>query len=108
MTCSMTSAACWQTRFPASWTCPPLPDVSLIQAFLPLGLGAGMLMGITLAAQLASTNLGVSFKRLAPSVDEFNPLNRLKELPKQNLPAALQAVALMGVMGYVLYLLIIG
>ena len=52
-------------------------------------------MGITLLAQLASTNLGVSFKRLAPSGAEFNPLNRLKELPKQNVPAALQALALM-------------
>ena len=62
--------------------------------------------GITLAAQLASTNLGISFKRLAPSGARFNPLNKLKDLPKQNVPAAIQALALMAVMGYVLYLLI--
>jgi flagellar biosynthesis protein FlhB len=45
-------------------------------------------------------------KRLAPSFTRFNPMNRLKELPRQNIPAALQAMALMAVMGYVLYLLV--
>jgi flagellar biosynthetic protein FlhB len=79
---------------------------ALWRTFLPLGMGAAVLLGITLVAQLASTNLGISFKRLAPSASRFNPLNKLKELPKQNLPAAIQALALMAVMGYVLYLLI--
>jgi flagellar biosynthetic protein FlhB len=79
---------------------------ALSHAFLPLGIAAGALLGITLLAQLVSTNLGISFKRLAPSGARFNPLNRLKELPKQNVPAALQALALMLVMGYVVYLLI--
>src|SRR6476661_8149083 len=40
---------------------------ALWRSFLPLGMGAAVLLGITLAAQLASTNLGISFKRLAPS-----------------------------------------
>jgi flagellar biosynthetic protein FlhB len=79
---------------------------ALWRTFLPLGIGAAVLLGITLAAQLASTNLGISFKRLAPSGARFNPLNKLKDLPKQNVPAAIQALALMAVMGYVLYLLI--
>ena len=105
----MIFAACLRDAFSSnSWTCDcPGQRRSLVQAFLPLGLGAAALMAITLVAQLASTNLGVSFKRLAPSGAKFNPLNRLKELPKQNVPAALQALALMGVMGYVLYLLIV-
>ena len=93
--------------FSSNLDVPALARRSLVQAFLPLGLGAAALMAITLVAQLASTNLGISFKRLAPSGAKFNPLNRLKELPKQNVPAALQALALMGVMGYVLYLLIV-
>jgi flagellar biosynthetic protein FlhB len=50
--------------------------------------------------------MGISLKRLAPSFDRFNPLKKLKELPRQNVPAAFQALALMLVMGYVLYLLI--
>jgi flagellar biosynthesis protein FlhB len=79
---------------------------ALTQAFLPLGMAAGALLGITLLAQLIATNLGVSLKRLAPSGAKFNPINRLKELPKQNLPAALQALGVMAVMSYVLYLLI--
>lgn len=79
---------------------------ALWRTFLPLGMGAAVLLGITLAAQLASTNLGVSLKRLAPSGARFNPLNKLKDLPKQNVPAAIQALVLMAVMGYVLYLLI--
>jgi flagellar biosynthetic protein FlhB len=74
--------------------------------FLPLGIGAAVLLAVTLAAQLASTNLGISVKRLAPSGARFNPLSKLKDLPKQNVPAAIQAFALMAVMGYVLYLLI--
>jgi flagellar biosynthetic protein FlhB len=79
---------------------------ALWRNFLPLGIGAAVLLAVTLAAQLASTNLGISVKRLAPSGARFNPLSKLKDLPKQNVPAAIQAFALMAVMGYVLYLLI--
>src|SRR3954452_2298266 len=83
-----------------------LAKEALSRAFLPLGIAAGVLVVITLLAQLVSTNMGISFKRLAPSGARFNPLNRLKDLPKQNMPAALQALALMVVMGYIVYLLI--
>ena len=79
---------------------------ALWRAFFPLVLAAGALLSITLLAQLLSTNMGISFKRLMPSGARFNPINRLKELPKQNIPAAIQAFALMAAMGYLLYLLI--
>lgn len=79
---------------------------ALWRSFLPLGMGAGILLAITLLAQLFSTNMGVSLKRMAPTVDRINPLKKLKDLPRQNVPAALQALGLMLVMGYVLYLLI--
>jgi flagellar biosynthesis protein FlhB len=79
---------------------------ALWRTFLPLGTAAGAILALTLLAQLVSSNMGISLKRLAPSFTRFNPMNRLKELPKQNVPAALQAMALMAVMGYVLYLLV--
>jgi flagellar biosynthesis protein FlhB len=83
-----------------------LAKEGLWRMFIPLGMAAAGLMGITLLAQLASTNMGVSLKRLAPSADKFSPLARLKQIPRQNLPNALQAALLMAVMGYVLYLMI--
>lgn len=83
-----------------------LAKEALWRAFLPLGMAAAALVALTFLAQLATTNMGVSFKRMAPSVDRFNPFKRLKDLPKQNLPAAAQALGVMLVMGYVLYLLI--
>src|SRR4249920_3632932 len=63
---------------------------ALWRAFLPLGTAAGAILALTLLAQLVSSNMGVSLKRLAPSFTRFNPMNRLKELPRQNIPAALQ------------------
>jgi flagellar biosynthetic protein FlhB len=79
---------------------------ALFRAFLPLSLAAAGLISLTMLVQLGTTNMGVSLKRLAPSGDKFNPLKRLKDIPKQSVPNAFQALALMGIMGYVLYLLI--
>ena len=42
--------------------------------------------------QLGVTRLGVSLKKLAPDFKRLNPLSKLRELPKQNLPSLLQAV----------------
>ena len=80
---------------------------ALFRAFLPLSVAAVGLVALTVLAQLGVTNMGVSLKRLTPSGDKFNPIKRLKDLPKQNLPNTAQAVVLMAVMGYVLYLMIV-
>jgi flagellar biosynthetic protein FlhB len=69
-------------------------------------MAAGVLLAITIFAQLLATNMGISFKRLAPKMSSFNPFKRLKDLPKQNIPAAFQALGVMLVVGYILYLII--
>jgi flagellar biosynthesis protein FlhB len=64
---------------------------------LPLGVaGAGVAIA-TVAFRLATTKLGISFKKLMPDAARFNPLSRLQELPKQNLPSLVQAMVLLPV-----------
>ena len=65
-----------------------------------------MLLGITLAGATCVYKSRCQLQTPRPERRDVQSLNRLKELPKQNVPAALQALALMAVMGYVLYLLI--
>jgi flagellar biosynthetic protein FlhB len=68
-------------------------------------LGALMIL-ITIAIQLLVTGFGISTKKLAPDLKRLNPLARLRELPKQNLPALLQAVIMIPVFGISVYLLV--
>jgi flagellar biosynthesis protein FlhB len=71
--------------------------------FLPLAVAGGVLLGISLAAQLFTTRLGVSLKKLAPDVTRLNPVARVRDLPRQNLPAFLQAAVLLPVFGFAVY-----
>src|ERR1035437_1000257 len=62
---------------------------------LPMALaGAGGSI-MTVAFRLATTQFGISFKKLMPDAARFNPLARLKDLPNQNLPSLAQAVLLL-------------
>jgi flagellar biosynthetic protein FlhB len=70
-----------------------------------LWVGA-ILIGVTLAIQLGVTRLGISLKRLAPDPKRLNPISKLRELPKQNLPALLQAVVMIPVFGFTVYALL--
>jgi flagellar biosynthetic protein FlhB len=74
--------------------------VDLLRLLAP---AAGVLLVVTLAMQLAATQLGVSLKKLAPDLKRLNPLSRLKELPKQNLPALLRAVVMLPLFGLAVY-----
>jgi len=60
----------------------------------------------TLAIRLATTRFGVSLKRLAPDPARLNPLSRLRELPRQNLPAALQAAILLPMFLWAVYTIV--
>jgi flagellar biosynthetic protein FlhB len=44
--------------------------------------------------------MGVSLGKLAPSFARFNPLSRLREIPRQNVPSAAQACFVLVVAGY--------
>ncbi|MBZ5575032.1 MAG: EscU/YscU/HrcU family type III secretion system export apparatus switch protein [Acidobacteriia bacterium] len=76
------------------------------QTLLPLLILGGVLMLVTLAAQFLVTRLGVSLKKLTPDFKRLNPMARVKELPKQNIPAFLQAVVMLPVFGAVVYFLV--
>jgi flagellar biosynthetic protein FlhB len=43
------------------------------RVFLPMGLAGGLLLAVTLAAQLAATNMGISLQKLAPDLQRLNP-----------------------------------
>lgn len=73
---------------------------------LPLVEAAGILIAATIAIQLVVTQMGVSLKKLTPDVQRLNPLSHLRNLPKQNLPAFLQAVIMLPVFGAAVYYLV--
>ena len=68
-----------------------------------LAPAAGVLLVVTLGMQLAASQLGVSLKKLAPDIKRLNPLSRLRELPKQNLPALLRALVMLPLFGMAVY-----
>jgi flagellar biosynthetic protein FlhB len=82
-------------------------SVELIErTFMPLAVLGCVLIGVTLAAQFMVTRLGVSLKKLAPDFQRLNPANKLRELPRQNIPALLQAVVMLPVFGSAVYFLV--
>jgi flagellar biosynthetic protein FlhB len=62
---------------------------------LPLALGGLALAAATLAVRLVTTRFGFSLKKLALDPQRLNPLARLRELPRQNLPALVQAAVML-------------
>lgn len=64
------------------------------QHVFPLVLGGLVLAVVTVAIRLLTTRFGLSLKKLAPDFKRLNPISKLSELPKQNLPALGQAVIL--------------
>ncbi len=90
----------------------PAPDViysglRLLQHVMtPLLVLGGVMIGITLGVQLAVTRMGMSLKGLTPDLNRLNPLNKLGQLPKQNLASLLQAIIMIPVFAVVLYHLV--
>ena len=78
----------------------------LRQMLVPLATLGGVMIAITLAIQLGVTRLGVSLKKIAPDLNRLNPISRLQQLPKQNIPAALQAIVMLPVFGMAVYYLV--
>ena len=68
-----------------------------------LAPAAGVLLATTLGVQLAVSQFGVSLKKLAPDLKRLNPLSRLRELPKQNLPALLRAAVMLPLFALAVY-----
>ena len=76
------------------------------RTFMPLAILGCVLVGVTLAAQLMVTRLGLSLKKLAPDPQRLNPATRLRQLPRQNISSLLQAVVMLPVFGSAVYFLV--
>ena len=74
--------------------------LSILRLLAPAG---GVLLLVTVGVQLIATRMGVSLKKLAPDLKRLNPLARLRELPRQNLPALLRAVVMLPLFGLAIY-----
>jgi flagellar biosynthesis protein FlhB len=69
----------------------------------PLVLAGLLMAAATVGLRLMTTGGGISFKKLMPDGQRFNPLARLQELPKQNLPNLMQATILIPVFLWSVY-----
>jgi flagellar biosynthetic protein FlhB len=95
---------------------PRLPAMDLVyrcagtmkQLMIPVAIFGATMIGITIAVQLLVTGFGFSFKKLTPDIKRLNPLSHLKNLPKQNLPALVQAALMLPVFGFTVYYLVAG
>jgi flagellar biosynthetic protein FlhB len=67
------------------------------QQVMPLLLAGVTVAAATVAFRLITTRFGLSFKKLVPDGARFNPLSRLRDLPKQSLPSLGQAMVLLPV-----------
>lgn len=68
-------------------------------------LGLSML-AVTVFFQMVSTNMGFSFARLAPNFNRLNVVQRLKEMPGNNLWAFFQALVMMPVIFWLTWSLV--
>lgn len=75
----------------------------LAGAFLPLATAAGVVFCSTLLMQIAATNMGVSLGKLMPKFDRLNPVSKLRSIPRENLPAGVQAALVLLFAAYVVY-----
>ncbi|MBS1874789.1 MAG: EscU/YscU/HrcU family type III secretion system export apparatus switch protein [Acidobacteria bacterium] len=73
---------------------------------LSLLLAGSALMVATVAAQVFTTNLGISLNKIAPDLKRLNPASKLKQLPGQNFPQLIQAVVLLPLFGIAIWAIV--
>ena len=72
----------------------------------PLAVLGGGLLALTILLQVASTNVGLSFARLAPKMSRLNPMGKLRDMPSNNLASLMQALAMVPVMLWITWTLV--
>lgn len=70
-----------------------------IDAAMPLAATGAGLVVVTLGTHLALTKMGFSLQRFVPKWERLNPVNRLRELPAENLRSVLEAAVLLVALG---------
>jgi len=113
-----TSAGAWfaQARFvtrrliEAAFTTTLTPESLLalvrgvvLPELMPLAAGGAALVLVVVFAQLATSRFGVAASKLVPDFKRLNPLSRLQNLPGQTVPLFLEALALLPIVGFIVY-----
>jgi flagellar biosynthetic protein FlhB len=70
---------------------------------MPLLLAGVAVVIATLGLRLITTKFGFSLQRLVPDPARFSPISRLRELPRQNLTALVQAALLLPIFLWAVY-----
>lgn len=92
-----TSRTIFVKAFAGELTVTGLSSLSWVVArslIFPLILYGMAVTVVTLALRLATTRFGLSWKKLAPDGKRFNPVARLGEMPRNNLPQLVQAIVM--------------
>ena len=75
----------------------------LAQVFPPLLWMGCCLMGVALATQLGTTRFGFSLHNLVPDPKRLNPLQKLQNVPRQNVASFLQATLFLPLLALAVY-----
>lgn len=76
---------------------------SVGRIFQPLLWMGVCLTGVALAAQLGSTRLGVSLHKLVPDPKRLNPLEKIRNVPRQNAASFFQALLFLPLLALAVY-----
>lgn len=75
----------------------------VVPAVKPLLMAGAALVVLSLGVHLGLTGMGLAPQRLAPQPGRLNPLEKLRQLPRQNLPAFFQALVMLPLFLYAAY-----
>ncbi|MGI8742876.1 MAG: EscU/YscU/HrcU family type III secretion system export apparatus switch protein [Bryobacteraceae bacterium] len=81
---------------------------ALFSIFVPLLATGACLTAISLGAQLGTTQLGFALEKLTPDFTRLNPIQKLKDVPKQGFASLTQALLLIPVFGVAIYQVVSG
>jgi flagellar biosynthetic protein FlhB len=76
---------------------------TLGHVFMPLLWMGVCLSCASLAGQLGSTRLGLAFEKLAPDLKRLSPLQKIKNLPPQNMASFFQALVFLPLIALAVY-----
>lgn len=80
-------------------TMPRIYRESVGHVFQPLLWMGICFSGVALAGQLGSTRLGFAAQKLAPDIKRLNPLERVRNVPRQNAASFFQALLFLPLIG---------
>jgi flagellar biosynthesis protein FlhB len=75
----------------------------LYACFFPMLYMGGAMVAAGLGVHLAATRMQFSVKKLTPDFQRLSPMNKIKQLPRQNLISAVQSLILLPVFAWVIY-----